>query len=60
MSNTQYYDDTHIKSVNKCGCAICGRGTNRLDVLSELHLCSPECEGVFYGMIAAQEIINAM
>lgn len=60
MLNTQYYDNTHLKINKKCGCIVCGKVTDRLDVVAESYLCSPECEGIFYSMVVAEEMANTL
>lgn len=42
---TEYYDNYHMKTNEKDKhCFICGKPTDRLNVLTEIYTCSEECD----------------
>ena len=51
----EYYDNTHMKTKEKCGCIICSKPTDRLDVLAECYICSKDCDKVFNSKICDYE-----
>ena len=51
----EYYDNVHIKTKEKRKCIICGKLTDRLDVLAECCICSKDCDKVFNSMISDYE-----
>jgi len=47
IDKTAWYDNSHMKTKEKRGCIMCGKPTDRLDVLSESYVCSKECDKEF-------------
>ena len=50
-------DNNHLVG-DKQGCLVCGDPTEFIEVCSESHFCSDECEEVFYKQVEDQEYHN--
>lgn len=54
-NGTVFVTDSIIVVQTEQPCMVCGRLTKYLDICSEQHFCSDDCETVFNNLVARQE-----